>query len=241
MVKALILRGPGTNCDVETAHALRIAGANVEDVYIKKLMESPEILKDFNIFVIPGGFTYGDDLGAGKVMAIEIEKFLFDELRGFVDKGGLVLGICNGFQILVKSGILPFLDGKQHLTLTMNTRGMFIDTWIELETSNRCVFLKGIKNISLPVANAEGRVVFMDEKVQEKVVNEGYACLFYRGFDPSGSALHIAGMTDETGRVLGMMPHPERNMFRHSHPEWKRGREGGDGLRIFINAVEYFR
>ena len=241
MVKALILRGPGTNCDIETGYALRMAGADVVDVYIKRLIQNPKILNDFNIFVIPGGFTYGDDLGAGKVMAIEIEQFLFDGLKNFIDRGGLVLGICNGFQVLVKSGILPFIDGKQHLTLTRNKHGMFIDTWVGLEARGRCVFLKGIKDIRLPVANAEGRVLFKDEDVEDTVLNDGYACLFYKGFDPSDSAMHIAGITDETGRILGLMPHPERNIFDYSTPGWKHGFEGGDGLKIFVNAVEYFR
>ena len=241
MVRVLLLRGPGTNCDLETGFAFELAGAMVEDVYIKAILKNPAKLRDYNIFVIPGGFTYGDDLGAGKVMAIEIEHFLFEEVKGFIDRGGLVLGICNGFQILVKAGILPFKDGEQHLTLTINTRGRFIDTWTRLSVQGNSVFLNGIQSIELPVANAEGRVVFKNKNIEKRVIEGGYACLFYDGFDPSDSTGHIAGITDETGRVLGLMPHPERNIFPHSNPAWKRGKSGGEGLKIFRNAVGYFK
>uniref|UniRef100_A0A7C4Y704 Phosphoribosylformylglycinamidine synthase subunit PurQ n=1 Tax=candidate division WOR-3 bacterium TaxID=2052148 RepID=A0A7C4Y704_UNCW3 len=242
MVKVLIFRGPGTNCDKETEYAFKISGANVESVYIKRLIENKKILRNSQIIAIPGGFTFGDDLGAGKVFSILLKNFLFDELSDFIQKGNLIIGICNGFQILVKTGILPDLSGKQSLTLTTNKSGMFYDGWVKLKVVNReTPFLIGIDEIYLPVANKEGRLIFKDDESRKKIIDEGLIALKYDGFNPSGSELDIAGITDRTGRILGLMPHPERNIFEHSHPEWKKGKISGEGLKIFKNAIQYFR
>jgi len=241
VVKVMILRGPGTNCDIETSFAVEKAGGMPESIYIKRWIEKPDLIKDYQMLIIPGGFTYGDDLGAGKVMAFEIENFLFEELNTFVENGNLILGICNGFQILVKSGILPFRDKKQYLSLAMNKKGLFKDQWVKLRVeTNKSVFLKDIAYIDLPIANAEGRIV-TDEKISEILWNDSLVALTYEGANPSDSQDRIAGIIDKTGRILGLMPHPERNIFPHHHPGYKRGILGGKGLKIFQNSVAYFR
>lgn len=238
MVRVLILRGPGTNCDKETEYAFIKAGANVESIYIKRIIENKNIIKNFQIIAIPGGFTFGDDLGAGKVFSVLMKKFLFNELNEFIEKGNLIIGICNGFQILVKTCLIPNLSDEQVVTLTTNKIGMFYDGWVKLRrVSDKSPFLYGIDEISLPVANKEGRVFFKNEEVKKIIQENGLIALKYVGFNPSGSELDIAGMTDITGRVFGLMPHPERNIFIHSSPDTKFG---GEGLKIFKNAVEFF-
>lgn len=239
MVRVLNLRGPGTNCDKETEYAFIKAGAYVENVYIKRLMENKNRIKEFQIIAIPGGFTFGDDIGAGKVFSVILKNFLFNELKEFIEKGGLIIGICNGFQILVKTGLIPGINDEQVLTLTTNKLGMFYDGWIRVKRiSEKTPFLIDIDEIPLPVANKEGRVIFRDEDVKKLIQENDLIALKYVGFNASGSELDIAGMTDITGRVFGLMPHPERNIFIHSTPDTK---SGGEGLRVFKNAVEFFR
>ncbi len=239
MVKVLNLRGPGTNCDRETEFAFIKAGASVENIYIKSLIENREKIKEFQIVAIPGGFTFGDDLGAGKVFSILLKNFLFNELKEFINRGGLIIGICNGFQILVKTGLIPGITDEQIMTLTTNKIGMFYDGWIKVKrSSKRTPFLFDIDEIPLPVANKEGRVIFKDDASRNLIIENELIALKYVGFNPSGSEFDIAGMTDITGNVFGLMPHPERNIFRHSTPDAKNG---GDGFKIFKNGVEYFK
>lgn len=248
--KALILRAPGTNCDEETGYAFHLAGACTEKVHINRFLEGTVGLDRYQIFVVPGGFTYGDDLGAGKVLANELVLRLGDHLLSFVESGGLVLGICNGFQVLVRAGLLPAATGKQSVSLLPNASGRFECRWVHLRVADNspCVFTQGLEAFELAVAHGEGRL-----HVPAEVVDTIVPALQYCAPDlsapeypdnPNGSYMDIAGLTDSTGRILGLMPHPERFVRRSQHPAWTRRDEPespGDGLRFFTNAVRYAR
>jgi phosphoribosylformylglycinamidine synthase I len=239
VVTSLILRGPGTNCDQEAGFAFEAAGAKSEFIFIDTLLKNPIKLSESQILVVPGGFTYGDDLGAGTAMAARLTAFK-DKILSFVDNGNLVIGICNGFQILIKSGLLPgFKNAKA--TLTLIPGATFRDQWLDLKVeSSHCVFTKGIKTLHIPMANSEGRLFIADDFTKNKIEKDHIA-LRYVGEDPTSSSGQIAGLCDETGRILGLMPHPERNIFKHSPPDWQDGKTGGEGLQVFKNAVEYFK
>jgi len=246
-VKVLVLRGPGTNCDVETMFAFEQAGAAVSRVHVNRFVRGHERLSDYQIMVVPGGFTYGDDIAAGKVLANELRAGLGEDVRRFVDGGGLILGICNGFQVLVKAGILSVNGGSTAVTLANNDSGRFECRWVHMTVNPKspCIFTRGIERIYLPVAHAEGKVVAAGDVPPSNVV------LYYadehgnRGagypYNPNGSVADIAGMCDDTGRVFALMPHPERFIRGTQHPQWTRrgGGERGDGLRIFENAVRW--
>ncbi len=254
--QVLVLRAPGANCDAETGYAFERAGARVQFVHVNQLLESPRLLKDAQILGLPGGFSYGDDIAAGRILANQIRHHLFDAMAEFKAAGKLLLGICNGFQVLIKSGLLlADVHGEAPATLTGNASGKFEDRWVQLKvTSDRSAFLQGISSLYLPVAHAEGRFVVRDEATLTRLWDNGQVALCYTspsnlnsasvGYpeNPNGSQANIAGITDETGRVLGLMPHPERYIDRTHHPRWTRG-EGtspGDGFAIFQNAVRYF-
>jgi len=225
---------------METVYAFKLAGAEVESVFIDTLLKNKAKLFESNILAIPGGFTYGDDLGAGTVMAARLNT-IKETLQEFVGRNNLIIGICNGFQILVKMGLLPGFDGRS-VTLTLIPGARFRDQWLELKVkSNRCVFMKGIKSLRVPMANSEGRLVVKEQSVMKKLEDEGYIALRYVGEEPTNSDGSIAGLCDKTGRIFGLMPHPERNLFPHSPPDWQDGKVGGEGLHIFKNAVEYFK
>lgn len=250
----LILRAPGTNCDGEAVFAFQQAGAVVQLVHINELRATPDLLKQSQILVLPGGFSYGDDVAAGKILATQMQHFLADALREFRARGKLILGICNGFQALVKAGLLlpPDEDGPM-MTLAHNTHGRFEDRWVHLAvTPNKCPFLKGISRMYVPIAHGEGNFVCRKEWILKGLDQAEQIVLRYTdpngkpgGFphNPNGSQDDIAGICDPTGRVLGLMPHPERHILPTQHPRWTR--EGlkaeGDGLQMFRNAVEYFR
>jgi phosphoribosylformylglycinamidine synthase len=218
-------------------------------------MEEPELLDAYQVFVFPGGFSYGDDVAAGKILANQVIHHLSEALKKFVEDGKLVLGICNGFQVLVKSGILPGADvaesGDQLVTITDNDSGKFEDRWVWLEPdSSRCVFLEPGRRIYLPIAHAEGKIVTKDAPTLEQLKSGGYVAFRYVDKDgnagkfpvnPNGSMDSIAGLTDSTGRVLGLMPHPERYIHHTQHPHWSRLADGNapDGRTIFDNAVSY--
>ena len=256
-VRALILRAPGANCDLESAFAFERAGAAAERVHVNRLLEQPRLLENFQILCLPGGFSYGDDLGAGRILGSQIQHHLFDALAKFKAAGKLVLGICNGFQILVKSGIL--LDDAADprgpaATLTGNDSGKFEDRWVRLQTSGqRCVFFAGCDSLYLPVAHAEGKFVPRDAAVLTALESAGQLVLRYVGANGNGSASYpdnpngsvgaVACVCDPTGRVCGLMPHPERHIDPTQHPRWTRGPlpPEGDGLAVFRNAVRYFR
>lgn len=246
----LILRAPGTNCDLETSFAFEMAGATVERIHINRILEDSTILNRFQIMCFPGGFSYGDDVAAGRVLATKVRRRLFDAIRQFREAGKLILGVCNGFQVLIKSGILVADDELgAPVTLTWNKSGVYTDRWTRLLVkSDKCVFLRDVETLFLPVAHAEGRFMARDESVLEGLEREGRLVLRYAHEEnPNGSTRDVAGLCDETGRVFGLMPHPERYVDKTQHPNWTRfrnspsfcGREG-DGCAIFRNAVEYF-
>ncbi|MCB7128749.1 MAG: phosphoribosylformylglycinamidine synthase I [Candidatus Brocadiales bacterium] len=255
-VKALVLRAAGTNCDLETEHALKKAGAETQRVHINRILEKKdEILRDYHILVLPGGFTYGDDIAAGKILANLLRFHLEENVKEFVRDGKLILGICNGFQALVKGRLLPALDGggAQEATLTFNDSNKFETRWTYLRAcSGKSVYVEEGEVLYLPVAHAEGKFVTRDDETLErlkgssqiifKYVNEkgesaGYPC------NPNGSVDCIAGVCDPTGRIMGMMPHPERYVEPAQHPHWQRvGLEKEPhGTQIFRNAVKYVR
>ncbi len=242
----LIVRAPGTNCDVETAFAFEQAGTATETLHINRLLEKPAISQRFQILCVPGGFSYGDDLGAGRILGNQIQHHLADEFLRFKADGKLILGICNGFQVLMKSPVLFDDDaaGGPAATLTLNDCGRYQDRWVRLETkSTKCVFLKGIEQMYLPVAHAEGKFIARDAEMLQRLEAAGQLVLRYVPADnPNGSMADVAGVCDATGRVLGLMPHPERHIDPTQHPRWTRGQAGavGDGLQVFRNAVAYF-
>ena len=259
--KAIILRTAGTNCDYETRYALEKAGADVDLVHVNQLVKDKGLLSSYHIFVLPGGFTYGDDIAAGKVLANQLRHHLLDELTRFVDDGKLVIGICNGFQVLIKMGLLPGINGtqpsfneyRQEFTLTYNDSNKFEDRWVYLKSfSDKSVFIDNDCMLYIPIAHAEGKFVAGNGGELENLGKSGQIIFKYVDKDgnianypwnPNGSLDNIAGICDSTGRVLGMMPHPERYIEPTQHPRWTR--EGlkaeGDGIAIFRNAVNYVK
>ncbi len=275
--RVCVLRAPGTNCDPETAHAFEMCGAKAERVHLLRVLEEPTVLSGFQVLCIPGGFSYGDDIGAGVIFSSHLRGRLSDALHTFLTADKLVLGICNGFQTLLKSGILPDgaagittdSDSERDTTLTWNDNGRYTSLWVNLANlSSNNVFLRGIDQIEMPLAHAEGRLVVRDPSILETWRQNGQAALCYCSppavsrdestgncnadhwltaeleypLNPNGSFANIAGLGDATGRVLGLMPHPERFIHATQHPEWTRRklRGDGDGLKLFRNAVEYF-
>ena len=252
--KVIILRAAGTNCDMETAYAFKLAGGNADLVHINTLKEKKSILSNYEILALPGGFTYGDDIASGKILANELKYTLIEKIREFVAAGKLVIGICNGFQVLVKAGLLPDFSGEAHdidATLSLNDSAKFEDRWCYLKPAKTsCVFTRGIKDIIyLPVAHAEGKFIPGNKSIlnelkktkqivfrytNEKGKSSGYPA------NPNGSVDSVAGICDRTDRVLGMMPHPERHMLLTQHPRWtEKNIKGADGLAIFKNAISY--
>jgi phosphoribosylformylglycinamidine synthase len=252
--RVLILRAPGANCDLETQFAFERAGAVAERVHVNRLREQPGLLQRYQILVIPGGFTYGDDVAAGKILAIQLRHFLGEALQRFRDQEKLLLGICNGFQVLLKAGLIvpPDEDGPL-ATLALNDSGKFEDRWIYLRAApGPCPFLKGYDRLHLPVAHGEGRLVVSRPWILEGLRQTGQVVLTYVDAEgrpgpypvnPNGSQGDVAGLCDTTGRVLGLMPHPERHVLPTQHPRWTRLglAPEGDGMRLFRNAVEYFQ
>lgn len=272
--RVCVLRAPGTNCDIETAHAFELAGASADRVHLYRLLENPERLKEYQILCVPGGFSYGDDLGAGIIFSRQLRGQLNDAMRDFLQADKLVLGICNGFQTILKAGLLmrrgientSEKSWETEVTLTWNANGRYTDRWVRLKVaSSKSVFLTGIDEFDVPMAHAEGRIALNRPELLDELRSNGQLALCYwspkavpmlqtAGGDPTrigllpepenpnGSLANIAGLCDVTGRVLGLMPHPERFLFATQHPQWtRRGMRGeGDGIRIFRNAVNYF-
>jgi len=255
--KAMVLRAAGTNCDRETQFALELAGFEADRVHVFRLMENPRLLDGFQLLVVPGGFSYGDDVAAGKILANQMLLRLAEPLNAFVAAGKLVLGICNGFQVLLKSGLLPWAqvtgeNANRHATLGWNDSGRFEDRWVHLRIdSDKCVFLPAGELIELPVAHGEGKFIPRDDQVLGRLRQDGQVALRYvdaQGrpgpypINPNGSVDDIAGICDPSGRVLGLMPHPERFVDVTHHPRWTREHiEQPDGLVMFRRAYEYFK
>jgi phosphoribosylformylglycinamidine synthase len=258
--RILVLRAPGTNCDAESAHAFSLAGGLPESWHVNRLLEEPKRVADYQVLCVPGGFSYGDDIAAGRILGNQLQHHLSEVLGEFREAGKLIIGICNGFQILLKTHLLvaPDKNGPA-ATLALNDSGHFEARWVRLQVEpNKCVFLQGIREMELPVAHAEGRFIIRDPKlfsemgasgrlvmryaIQEKSNGNPDAASVPYPDNPNGAMGNVAGVCDPTGRVFGLMPHPERFVDWTQHPRWTREprREVGDGLRVFQNAVKYF-
>jgi phosphoribosylformylglycinamidine synthase len=260
--QALILRAAGTNCDVETARGFELAGAEARLVHVNRLLERPQVLKEFQILAIPGGFSYGDDIAAGKILASQLVHHLSEPLQEFVSSGKPIIGICNGFQVLVKTKLLPgeLIPGRsgQLCTLTTNDCGRYLDRWVTLAgRSRKCIWTAGIEQLALPVGHGEGKFVPRDSEVLRALWERDQVALAYtrpdgepaRGeypHNPNGSVDDIAGICDHTGLVLGLMPHPDRHLSALQHPAWtaRQGSTGdpagyGPGVQVFAGAVEF--
>jgi phosphoribosylformylglycinamidine synthase I len=265
---AIILAGNGVNCEMETAHACRLAGfERVDIVTVWELLDGEKSLDGYHLLALPGGFLDGDDLGSAKAQANRIlhskirssGQPLFNQFLEFIRNGKLVLGICNGFQLMVKLGMLPAFDNnysKQQVTLTHNDSGRFEDRWVSLKVNSAspCIFTRGIDTAYLPVRHGEGKFVAQDKDILTQLKNGNHIVLSYRDpatgtptinypDNPNGSQFAIAGICDTTGRVFGLMPHPEGYLHRTNHPRWTRETlpEEGEGLKIFQNACEYVK
>ncbi|MBU1056274.1 MAG: phosphoribosylformylglycinamidine synthase I [Proteobacteria bacterium] len=265
-VKVLVLAGYGLNCDYETAYTFELAGAKAKRVHINSLIGGDISLSDFNILVFTGGFGWGDDHGAGVVQSVKLKTKLGDTILEFVDKGNLVIGICNGFQAIVNMGLLPGFDNNyttRSLALTFNDCGNFKDCWVDLKVNNLspCVFTKGLDNIELPIRHGEGKF-YSDESTIKRLVDNNQVVVRYAmpegkpangkyPYNPNGSVEDIAGICDPSGRIFGLMPHPEAYNHFTNHPDWTRRKEKlkrlGEneckqiptGILIFKNAVDY--
>ncbi|HMD67556.1 MAG TPA: phosphoribosylformylglycinamidine synthase subunit PurQ [Chitinivibrionales bacterium] len=262
---AVVLSGNGTNCEMETAHACRLGGFDTVDIVtLWELVNGDASLDPYDILCLPGGFLDGDDLGSAKAQANRllhtvVKKTgvpLFSQFTSFIKNGRLMLGICNGFQLMVKLGLLPSLSGvvSQQVTLTNNDSGRFEDRWVWLKANpaSRCVFTKGTDVLYLPVRHGEGKFVASDTEVLDELRRQNQIVLSYIDPDtqkttmkypdnPNGSQLSIAGICDPTGRLFGLMPHPEAYSHRTNHPRWTREQlpEEGMGPQLFRNARDY--
>lgn len=265
-VNALILTGFGLNCDYETARAFELAGATARRVHINSLIAGDVHLDGFHILALGGGFSWGDDHGAGVIQALKLKNHLGDQLLNFVEQGKLVIGICNGFQTLVNMGLLPALDHDytaRTASIAFNDCGNFRDQWVHLvaNSRSRCVFTKGISMADYPVRHGEGKFV-ADRSTLDRIIQNDQVVFQYAGNDgkpangefplnPNGSMADIAGICDPTGRIFGLMPHPEAYNHFTNHPDWTReneilkrqGRSLEDtmtvGIKLFKNGVDY--
>lgn len=266
-VKAIILTGNGTNCETEMAHACKMAGADAADiVHISELLYGQKRLDDYSFLNLPGGFLDGDDLGSAKAGANrflnarirESKDLLFDQLIKFIRAGKLILGVCNGFQLMIKLGLLPALNGdyaKQSATLTHNDSGRFEDRWVYLKAnaSSPCVYTRGANILYLPVRHGEGKFIPQNSSILSQIQKKNLCALGYCDScgrssmaypdNPNGSINAVAGICDESGRLFGLMPHPEAYLDRTNHPRWTREKlpREGQGLVLFRNAVDFIR
>ncbi len=253
MLKALVLYGYGINCEKESRYVIEKSGGQADIVHVNKVLDNPRLLEDYNMLFVPGGFSFGDDIGSGKVFANKMEFKLKDQLLEFVTAGKLVLGICNGFQVLVKMGLLPEPDFRQRVTLIGNDSGHFEDRWVVLRANKKspCIFTKGIDYLLAPVRHGEGKFVPADDSVLEELKAKNQIVFQYTNkdgrlagypYNPNGSVLNIAGICDSSGRIFGMMPHPEAFNIIENCPYWIRGKVKEPlGLKVFKNAVGYLK
>lgn len=247
-VNALIIRSAGTNCDNETVHALTVAGASCQTIHINQLLTGRQRLHPFHMIVIPGGFSYGDDISAGKVLANEMRLRLKEQLMRFVESKKLIIGVCNGFQVLVKSGLLPGfdpVDEQQLTTLSLNDSSRFQCRWIGMKSEpSAASWLKMPATVEMPIAHGEGKFMTLDSKVLAKLKRNKQIIFRYHPGNPNGSEDNIAGICNKTGTVVGLMPHPERFITRTQHPNWplrhhKTDPDKGDGYWFWESAVHY--
>jgi len=268
-VSALVLTGYGLNCDNETAFAFEQAGAQAERVHINALISGQKALDAFHILAFVGGFSWGDDHGAGVIQAHRMKTRLGKDMVAFVERGGLVIGICNGFQTLVNLGLLPGIGGDyttRSVALIANDCGNFRDDWVTLavNTASPCVFTKGIESLDLPIRHGEGKFFCEPETLDILVANSQVVMRYADGTgtpakgrfpqNPNGSVDDIAGICDTTGRVFGLMPHPEAYNHPTNHPHWPLQKEKAvrsgqspvfalptDGIRLFLNGVDFVK
>jgi phosphoribosylformylglycinamidine synthase len=260
-VNVIILTGFGFNCEQETASGFKSCGADVSLTHVNDLLACPKSLLNYDILTIGGGFSYGDHLGAATVMALRLKSRLAAELRAFVADGKLIIGICNGFQILARLGLVPALGGIDFIpqvALTQNDSGVFRDAWVSLRCDplSPCVFTRGIEVIALPIRHGEGKLVPVDAATMDTIEQQHLVAMRYISSitgmttdvfpdNPNGSANGIAGICDPTGRVFGMMPHPEAYLSPYNYCHWQRQKINhclplmGEGQKIFANAVAY--
>ena len=261
-VRVLVITGFGLNCEAETAHAFERAGAVAEQIHLNDLLDGRRRLDEFHVLAIGGGFSFGDHIGAGTVFANRLRHRLAGPLDAFIRSGRLIIGICNGFQVMVKLGLLPGFDGNyvgRKVTLAQNDCGAFRDAWVYLRVNpdSPCVFTRGLEKAYLPIRHGEGKFVVDSEATRRRLFANGQVALRYVNpageptqafpWNPNGSEGAVAGVCDPTGRIFGMMPHPEAYLTPCNHPRWTRQKiEGrlpdeGEGLRVFRNAVEFAR
>lgn len=264
-VNGLVVTGNGTNCDQESAYAVRSAGADSADVvFFSDLVAGRTNMADYNYLICPGGFLDGDDLGAAQAAALRWRhaettdgKRLLDELKSFFDAGGLILGICNGFQLLVKLGLLPAAGGayfERQVSLSYNDSGRFEDRWVRLKANpdSPCVFTKGLDRVYYPVRHGEGKIIPKDNALLEQLKTDNLIAFQYVDEEtgeptleypanPNGSPLGIAGLTDPSGRILGLMPHPEAFNHPTNHPGWTRDETDQIGLALLENGVRHLK
>lgn len=266
-VKALVVTGFGINCEEEMAAAYKLAGAETVICHLNDVFTGKISIQDFDVLNFPGGFAFGDDLGSGKVLSnkMKFKKMadgtqFMDEIKQFLSDGKFILGVCNGFQFLVKMGLLPDISGKwqQEVTLTRNNSAKFEDRWVwcKVNPNSKTPFLNGIDILPVPVRHGEGKLIIKDEETEKAIEDKGLNCLSYcdsKGnvtdeypLNPNGADLSCAGLSNETGQVFGLMPHPEAFLSLYNHPNWGQMKrqnpnisEDGDGLKIFKNIVEY--
>jgi len=250
MLKALVLYGYGINCENESKYVIEKSGGHADIVHVNKLLEVPGMLENYNMLFIPGGFSFGDDLGSGKVFANKMKFRIRDQLDDFIKADKLILGVCNGFQVLVKMGLLPEPDFKQRVSLIENNSGHYEDRWVVLKANKNspCVFTKGIDYMLAPVRHGEGKFIPRDDVILEELKRNNQIVFQYTDkngklagfpYNPNGSVHNIAGVCDKTGRIFGMMPHPEAFNIVENCPYWVRGKvKEPMGLAIFKNAVE---
>lgn len=247
-VPVLVVTGYGFNCEAESRHAWELAGAEPRLVHLNDLLAAPATLHEHAILMFGGGFSFGDHLGSGLVMANRLRLRMGEDLSRFVAAGKLVMGVCNGFQVLTKLGLLPGSASGPFVplaSLTQNDCGHFINKWVTLrfDPASPCVFTRGLELMPLPIRHGEGKLVPRDAATLKAIEERHGAACRYEGENPNGSANAIAGLCDPTGRVFGLMPHPEAYLYPENHPDWDRqkieGRlpEHGLGLAIFENAV----
>ena len=243
-LKTLVLAGDGLNCEHETAFAIELAGGKADICHVNSLFENPKKLLDYAVLAIPGGFSFGDEVSSGKLLAVKLRLILGDTLQEFIDRDRLVIGICNGFQMLVKLGLLPVSkQGQQQMTLTHNRQHQFINQWVTMTTEGNSPFFSDFKaneKIALPIRHGEGRLVLPIGSDGSELLP--HIALQYTR-DVNGSFNTIAGLSNTKGNVLGLMPHPEGFVRWTQHPTWtslsaSEKEETPVGLRIFKNMIE---
>ncbi len=250
-LNALVLYGYGINTEHESKYSIEKSGGKADIVHLNKILETPKILENYNMLMVPGGFAFGDDLGSGKVFGNKMKYHLSEQLSEFITAGKLIMGVCNGFQIVVKMGLLPKPDFKQRVSLTTNDSGHYEDRWVILKTNkdSPCVFTKDLDYMFVPVRHGEGKFIPKDEQTLKELKEKNQVVFQYvdengtlAGFphNPNGSVDNIAGICDESGRIFGMMPHPEAFNIPENSPYWVKGAVKEPlGLRLFKNAVDY--